>query len=158
MLQFKNISFGASSAVITSLAIIVGLAKTSSPQMNIIAALLIIALADNVSDSFGIHIHEESECDPAKEVTKTTLQNFFARLIITMVFILLIFALPLYIATLLSIVFGILIIVFLSYFIAKKQKVNPVASIFQHLIITTCVMVASFFLRELLSDLAYKFL
>ena len=88
MINFRKISFGSSSAVITSLAIIIGLSNTINPKVNVITALLIIAIADNVSDSFGIHVHQESECRKPKEVRRVTIDNFIARFLITIVFVL----------------------------------------------------------------------
>lgn len=61
-------SFGATSAIITNLGIITGLDTMTNPKLSIIGALLVIALADNLSDSFGIHIYQESEHIGKKEV------------------------------------------------------------------------------------------
>jgi hypothetical protein len=61
-------SFGATSAIITNLGIITGLDTLTHPKLSIIGALLVIALADNLSDTFGIHIYQESEYLGTKEV------------------------------------------------------------------------------------------
>jgi len=54
-------SFGSTSAIITNVALIMGLNSAKDAKLAIIGSLLVIALADNVSDSFGIHMYQESE-------------------------------------------------------------------------------------------------
>ena len=142
-MRFKNISFGATSAVITSLAIIVGLSKTSNAKISILSSLIIIAIADNVSDSFGIHVHQESQNEKASEVRKTTIINFLTRLFAVFLFILFVTFLPMVYALIFSIIFGLSVIAFLSYFIAKEQKVSPFVAMSQHLALAILVMVGS---------------
>jgi VIT1/CCC1 family predicted Fe2+/Mn2+ transporter len=156
IINFKNISFGSSSAVITSLAIIIGLSNTINAKINIITALLIIAIADNISDSFGIHVHQESECCKPNEVRKVTIDNFIARFLITMVFVLFILFISLTYSIILSIIFGLFIITILSYSIAKRQKINPYKEIFKHLALAILVMFIGLILRNILSTFAIK--
>ena len=157
MLNFRNFSFGSVSAVMTSLAMIIGLSNTPNAKASIVTALFIIAVADNISDSFGIHVHQESEATNAKEVQRITFTNFFARLLITAVFILFVTFLPMNLAIALSVLFGLAVIISISYFIAKKQKANPYKAIMQHLAIAALVMIASFSLRQLAADFVAKF-
>jgi vacuolar iron transporter family protein len=154
LIDFRNISFGSSSAVITSLAIIVGLSGTANAKLSIIAALLIIAIADNISDSFGIHIHQESEGSHPSIVRKVTLDNFIARLLITMVFVIFFLLFPLAYSMVLSIIFGLLVITILSYFIAKRQKVKPLNAIYRHLFLAIIVMFLGLVLKDILSGFA----
>lgn len=156
MIKFKEFSFGATSAIITSIAIIIGLSKTINAKINIISALLIIAIADNISDTFGLHIHQESQKDNSKEVKKITIGNFLARLIIIIVFIMFILLFSINLAIILSLLFSLGILIILSYYIAKNQKINPWKSIFHHLILAIVVVLSCFFLREIISNLTLK--
>jgi vacuolar iron transporter family protein len=153
MFTFKDVSFGATSAVMTSLAIVIGLSEALNTKMTIVTALLIIAIADNISDSFGIHMHEEAENKKHSEVNKTTMNNFLTRALITFIFIIivLLFAVPA--AIIISMIFGVLIIVVLSYYVAKQQgdKVND--AIIKHVLIAFLVMIASFLLRNFIQSL-----
>jgi hypothetical protein len=157
MQKFSNFSFGATSAVVTSLAIIVGLGGAENAKLTIISALLIIAIADNISDSFGIHIHEESKHIPAREIRRTTTNNFTTRLVITFIFILFVSAMPMGAAVASSVIFGVLVITALSYFISKDQKTSPYLAIFHHLAIALVVMAASFFMRKIITNLVMHF-
>ena len=139
-------SFGATSAIITNLGIITGLDTLTHPKLSIIGALLVIALADNLSDSFGIHIYQESEHIPKKEVWLSTLTNFFTRLFVSSTFVILIIVLPIRFAAVCSVIWGLLILTVLTYTIAKQQKISPFSAISVHLTIAFVVVVASNFL------------
>jgi VIT1/CCC1 family predicted Fe2+/Mn2+ transporter len=139
-------SFGATSAIITNLGIITGLDTLTHPKLSIIGALLVIALADNLSDSFGIHIYQESEHIAKKEVWLSTLTNFFTRLFVSSTFIILIIVLPIRLAAVCSVIWGLLILTVMTYTIAKQQKINPFSAIFVHLTIAVVVVVASNFI------------
>jgi vacuolar iron transporter family protein len=147
-MQGKYFSFGATSAVITGLAVIVGLSRTANPVIGITTALVVIAIADNISDSFGIHVHQEAQKESVKEVRKTTLANFATRIAVVSIFILLVILLPMKAAVPFSILFGIAVISTISYFIAKEQKAKPYKVVFQHLLITVLVIIGSYLLRE----------
>jgi VIT1/CCC1 family predicted Fe2+/Mn2+ transporter len=138
-------SFGATSAIITNLGIITGLNTLTHPKLSIIGALLVIALADNLSDSFGIHIYQESEHIGKKEVWLSTLTNFLTRLFVSSTFIILIIALPIRLAAVCSVIWGLFVLTFMTYTIAKQQKINPFSAIFVHLTIAVIVVVASNF-------------
>jgi VIT1/CCC1 family predicted Fe2+/Mn2+ transporter len=139
-------SFGATSAIITNLGIITGLDTLTHPKLSIIGALLVIALADNLSDSFGIHIYQESEHIGKKEVWLSTLTNFLTRLFVSSTFIIMIIVLPIRLAVVCSVVWGLLVLTVMTYTIAKQQKINPFSAIFVHLTIAVIVVVASNFI------------
>lgn len=153
----KHFSFGATSAVITGLAVIVSLSRTANPVIAITTALVVIAIADNISDSFGIHVHQESQKESVKEVRKTTFTNFATRIAVVSIFVLLVLLFPMNAAVVLSILFGAAVIFVISYFIAKEQEVKPRNIIIQHLLITALVIIGSYFLREVSAGLIAKF-
>jgi predicted neutral ceramidase superfamily lipid hydrolase len=156
-MQGKYFSFGATSAVITGLAVIIGLSRTANPVIGITTALVVIAIADNISDSFGIHIHQESQKESVKEVRKTTFTNFVTRVAVVSIFVLLVILLPMTVAVALSIFYGMAVISTISYFIAKDQKAKPHKIVFRHLLITVLVILGSYLLREASAGLIAKF-
>jgi len=135
--------FGATTAIITNLGLIVGLYFTQNAKINIIGAILVIALADNISDSLGIHIYQEAESFNIKEVWFSTFTNFMTRLLISLLFILFIMIFPLFVATVYLLILGIFLISFISYVVAAKKKINPYRSILEHIGIAAIVIVVS---------------
>ncbi len=138
-------SFGATSAIITNLALIVGLNTLAHPKPSIIGSMLVIALADNLSDSTGIHIYQESEYLSPREVWLSTLTNFATRVVVSLTFIVLVLALPIKIAVACSVPWGLSLLTIISYTIAKDRKVNPCVAMVEHIAIAIFVIIASNF-------------
>lgn len=136
-------SFGATCAIITNLALITGLDSAPNARMDIIAGLLIIALADNLSDALGIHIHQETEFARASEVWFSTFTNFSARLLISAVFIVFVAFMPLRTAVVCSVVYGFAVLTIISAIVAREKGRKIHVLIFEHVAIAVFVVVAS---------------
>jgi vacuolar iron transporter family protein len=139
----NNYLFGSSSAIITNLGLITGLYSTNNAKLNILGSILLIAIADNISDTLGIHIYQEAEGLEAKKVWFSSFTNFSSRLIVSSFFALLIILLPLQLALIYSMILGLLLISIISYFIAIHKKNNPYIAILEHIGIALLVVVLS---------------
>jgi VIT1/CCC1 family predicted Fe2+/Mn2+ transporter len=148
MPQLTKYSFGATSAIITCLAFIISLGRIANAKYPIIGSLLVIAIADNISDSLGIHIYQESDLKRSEVVRISTLLNFMTRFFVIFVFILFVLFFPLLYASILSILWGFSLLIILSYYIAKEQKVNPYKAITEHVVIAVVVVIISNYLSE----------
>jgi len=83
-----GLSFGLNSAVITTLALMIGLAYGSGSKAIAIGGVLIVAIADALSDALGIHLSEESENRHTdKEIWQATFSTFFAKFIVAVTFV-----------------------------------------------------------------------
>jgi VIT1/CCC1 family predicted Fe2+/Mn2+ transporter len=134
-------SFGATSAVTSSLALMVGLNQLGVSGIGMIGALLVIGLADNIADSLGIHVYSESK---SKNYTiLDTVTNYLTRLVITLVPILFVIFLPMTYAIIASVVVGLAILAILSYLIAKAHKLNPYRNVVEHLVVAILVLIVS---------------
>jgi VIT1/CCC1 family predicted Fe2+/Mn2+ transporter len=151
MMRYINkFSIGATAAIITSLALIFGLAHGDNTRINVIAGLLIIAIADNVADSLSIHILKESEGANRKEIYTSTLGNFFVRFFLALTFVLIIIFLSSQAALIVSAIWGLLLLCVLSYAIAKAQNINPIKETLWHLLIASMVIISSKLLGNLI--------
>src|SRR5690348_9759853 len=61
MVKPARISFGGTAAIVTSMALITGLAAANASKGSVVSALLIAAIADNLTDSLSVHVYQESE-------------------------------------------------------------------------------------------------
>jgi VIT1/CCC1 family predicted Fe2+/Mn2+ transporter len=147
-LNQTKFSFGGTSAIVTILGLIIGLDGTANPKVAIIGGILVIALADNISDSLGIHIFQESECVDKKEVWLSTFTNFFTRLFVSLSFVALIALLPLNLAVPCSVIWGMGLLAAISYTIAKGRGLNPYPAILEHFSIAIAVIIASEFVGK----------
>lgn len=141
-------SFGATSGIITSLGLIMGLYTVPNAKLSIISSLLILALADNFSDTMGIHVYQDAENYTPAEVWISTVTNFMARFLVSAFFILFFIIFPIKIAVAFSVFYGLLILAAVSYQIAINKKENPFKTILEHVSIAMIVIFASKFVGE----------
>ena len=153
MTHLTKYSFGATSAIVTSLAFIVSLSGSPAPRTPIIGSLLVLAVADNVTDSLGIHIFQESDLKSMSVVNASTLSNFATRLVLVLSFIAIVYTLPIVAAVAVSLAWGLSILVALSYLIAKEQGANTTRAILQHVAVAALVVVSSLVLRDWIATL-----
>lgn len=136
-----GISFGLTSAVITTLGLMVGLHSGTHSKMVVIGGILAIAIADAFSDALGIHIAEESENrHTTGQVWAATITTFLVKFIFALTFIVPVLLLPLSTAIIASLVWGFGILSVLSYVIAKSQGKPPWKIIGEHGLIAVVVI------------------
>jgi hypothetical protein len=80
-------SYGSTAAIVTSVGLIVGFGAASVAKAAVLSGLLIIALADNLTDALSIHIYQESEGLEGHAAFRATVTNFVARLIVALSFV-----------------------------------------------------------------------
>jgi len=145
-------SFGASTAIMTNLGLVCGLDTSANPKRAIVGSILIIAVADNISDSLGIHVFQESEHVGSREVWLSTFTNYTTRLLVSLTFLGLIVFLPLEMAVHACVVWGLSLLTLLSYLVARDRKEKPLSSIIEHLLIAGTVITASHYVGRFLAD------
>jgi VIT1/CCC1 family predicted Fe2+/Mn2+ transporter len=140
----KGFSFGLTSGIITTLGVIVGLNATTASRDVVIGGILIIALADAMSDAMGMHISEEAEhVHTEEEIWVATLSTFLAKFLVAITFIIPFLLLPCSSAIFSSIVWGLSLIVIFSIYLSIKQKVSPYKVVVEHLAIAIFVIIAT---------------
>ena len=140
-----GLSFGLTSGVITTLGLMIGLYSATQMELVVIGGVLTIAIADALSDAFGIHISEESEGHHnSKEIWEATVSTFLAKFIIGLTFIIPLLLFDLSIAVLVSITWGLLLLTIISFVIAKEQKKKPWKIIAEHLIMAVVVIITTY--------------
>ena len=136
--------FGATSGVITTLGLITGLNAGTHSMTAVLGGILVIAVADAMSDALGIHLAEESNPDATTQhIWAATISTFFNKFIFAISFAIPLLLLPLDQAVIASIIWGMVVIVILSYFLARAQSASPLAIIAEHLGIAILVVVFS---------------
>jgi len=142
-LKISRIAFGATAGVVTSMALITGLSAADAAKRTIVSALLIAAIADNLTDSLSVHIYQESERLEKREAFIGTLTNFAARFGLCISFVLLVAGFPTSVATVLALLWGITLLAALSWALARERQIAPAAEIVKHIVVATMVIAAS---------------
>lgn len=142
-----GLSFGSTSGVLTTLGLMVGLFSGTGSKLAVIGGVLTIALADSLSDAFGIHIAEESEgVHSDKEIWQSTFSTFLTKLIFALTFVVPVLLFTLKTAIVISVIWGLLILTVLSWKMARSQKRKSWQLISEHLAVATFVVMATHFL------------
>jgi len=149
----KGLGFGLTSAIITTLGLIVGLNSGTHSRTVILSSIIVIAIADAFSDSLAMHISEEAgnkKVNP-KEVWESTISTFLFKFIFAFSFIIPLLLFNLQTAIIVSIVWGLSILGIFSFYVAKEKKINPFKVIAEHLIIAVLVIVLTNFIGNWVS-------
>jgi lipid-A-disaccharide synthase-like uncharacterized protein len=136
--------FGATSGVITTIGLIVGLNSGTNSITAVLGGILIIAVADAMSDALGIHLAEEANPDTDHaHVWSATIMTFLTKFIFSISFAVPLLLLPLGPAVTASVIWGLVVIVVLSYFL---QDESPLFIIGEHVGIAVLVLVFSHYI------------
>jgi VIT1/CCC1 family predicted Fe2+/Mn2+ transporter len=149
--DLRNYIFGSSAAIITDVSLIVGLGTAQTGKGPILAGLLTIAVADNISDSLGIHLYKESEGYAERLSLLSTVLNFVSRLLISLTFVAIVLALTIPQAIVVGLVWGLLLLAVISFLISRRNRVSPVLEITKHVLIAAVAITLSRFLGHLIA-------
>jgi VIT1/CCC1 family predicted Fe2+/Mn2+ transporter len=145
----KGLSFGLTSGIITTLGLIVGLHSGTQSDIVIIGGILVIAIADAMSDALGIHVSVESENKySAKEVWESTIATFLSKFVFALTFIIPVLFLQLSAAIIICVIWGLSLIAIFSYYVAKQQNIKPYRVILEHLLIAIIVIVITHYVGD----------
>ncbi|MFZ0860713.1 MAG: hypothetical protein WAN18_08545 [Candidatus Sulfotelmatobacter sp.] len=108
-----------------------------------ISALLIAAVADNLTDSLSVHMYQESERLDQKEAFVGTVANFVTRFVVCLSFVLIVALLRGHAAVIGGIVWGMSLLAALSCFLARHRKVSATAEVAKHLAVALVIILVS---------------
>lgn len=145
----KGFGFGLTSGIITTLGLIVGLDSSTHSKIVVIGGVLIIAIADALSDALGMHVSEEYEAKhSATEIWEATIATFISKFVIALTFLIPILLFELDTAIIVSVIWGLALISIFSYFIAKQEKAKPFGVVAEHLVIAILVIIITHFVGD----------
>jgi len=145
----KGLGFGVTSGVITTLGLMIGLTYSTQLKIAVIGGVITIAIADALSDALGVHISEESEKQKSqKQVWAATFSTAFYKFIIALTFIIPILLFNLTVAISVSIVWGAILIGFVSVEIANRRGLALWRVIGEHYFIAALVIIVTYFLGK----------
>lgn len=150
----SRFNFALGSGVITILGLMVGLYSGTHLRLAIIGGVFTIAIADAFSDALGFHISRKAE--EFNSITSTwisAISSFTFKLLFISTFAIPVIFLPLNFAILVSILWGFLVIFFISYGIAIDKNKNPKKIIIEHFTIVCIVLVLTYFAGKTIAQM-----
>ncbi|MBU4421975.1 hypothetical protein L6259_03420 [Candidatus Parcubacteria bacterium] len=153
--SFKTgLGFGLTSGVITTLGLIVGLNAGTHSKTAVVAGILVIAIADALSDALGIHIAEETNKNRSKkEIWEATGSTFVFKFVTALTFVVPVLLLALSTAVIAGAAWGLFLIGIFSFYLARQQKKSPFRAILEHIFIAVLVIIATYFIGRWVGEL-----
>lgn len=145
----KGFSFGLASGIITTLGLMVGLHSSTHSSLFITGGILVIAIADALSDALGIHISEEFENKhTTKQIWESTATTFISKFVFALTFVIPILLLPLSLAIIVSVAWGLSLIVVFSLYMAKLENLKAYKVVGEHLVIAIIVIIITHYIGD----------
>lgn len=142
-----GIFFGATSGVITTIGLIVGLHAGTQSMVAVLGGILVVAVADAASDAMGIHLAQEADPDSTNDhIWAATIWTFLTKLVVALTFAIPLLWLPLQTAVMVCVSWGLLVIALLSVYLAHVQRVKALPVITEHLVIAIIVVTVSYYI------------
>ena len=149
----KGIGFGLTSGIITTLGTIIGLNSGTHSKFVVIVGVVIIAISDALSDAFGMHVAEEtSKKQTERQIWESTCSTFLSKSVFAASFIIPLIFFKLSTAIILSLIWGLILIIAVSLYISKKQKIPASKVIFKHILIAILVILITHYVGSYLSS------
>ena len=150
----KGFGFGLTSGVITTLGMMVGLSASTRSQVAVIGGIIAISIADAFSDAVGMHISEEAEeHHSTREVWEATFSTLLFKFLFALSFIVPVLVFGLSIAILVSILWGVSLVVIFSWYLGVQQGAKAYKVVLEHLTIMLLVIVITHFVGEWIATL-----
>ena len=138
----SGVYFGATSGVITTVGLIAGLYAGTESVVAVLGGILVIAVADAMSDALGMHIAQEADPESTSEhIWAATFATFFTKFVVAITFAVQVMWLPLQTAVIVSMCWGLVIIALLSFFLARGQQNAVLPVVLEHMGIAIAVIV-----------------
>jgi len=138
-----RVSFGGTAAIVTSMALITGLDAARAGRGSLIGALLIAAVADNLTDSLSVHMYQESERLEQREAFIGTVTNFATRFVLCLSFVLIVAVAGVHAAAGWGVLWGMTLLAALSYIVALHRRVSIASEIAKHVAVALMVILVS---------------
>jgi VIT1/CCC1 family predicted Fe2+/Mn2+ transporter len=146
---WEGVGFGLTSGVITTLGVIVGLDAGTHSKLAVLAGILVMAVADALSDAMGMHVSAEAEMEhTTREQWETAFFTFISKLVFTLSFIVPFILFDVQLAILISIGWGLFTTLLFSSEMAKAQGQNLVKLLIQPVTITLLVVLLTYYIGD----------
>ena len=134
-----GISFGLVSGVLTTLGLLVGLGVGTQSREVIIGGILTIAVADALSDAFGVHLSQESSGENSKkQVWESTISTLLSKFLLALTFLIPVLIFDTKTARIIDIIWGFVVITlisFLSSILNRVEKKELISAVLEHVLL-----------------------
>lgn len=142
--------------MITTLGMMVGLNASTRSRIAVIGGIIAIAIADAFSDAVGIHVAEESENRHGpKDIWEATFATFVSKFLFAFSFVVPVLVFELRMAILVSILWGLALIITFSCYMASQQGVKSYKVVLEHVAIVLLVIAITHYVGKWIGAMCY---
>ncbi len=148
-----GLTFGLTSGVITTLGLMVGLHAGTHSKAVVAGGILMIAIADAFSDALGMHVAKEAENrHSVRGIWESTATTFAAKFVVALSFLAPVLLASLETAIVVSVLWGLGLLAWLSFLMAKEQGVSPWTVVGEHVAIAVVVVSVTHYVGDWIRD------
>ena len=147
----KGFSFGLTSAVITTMGLMLGLNSATSSKLAVVGGVVSLAFADGFSDAVAVHALVEAEGKKGKQVWEAALAAFLSKFFLPLIFLIPIIFFSLDKAILVSIGLGLALTAVLGFAISKIQKEKASRVITEHVGLAIIVLIITHYVGKVVA-------
>ena len=147
----KGFSFGLTSAVITTMGLMLGLNSATSSKLAVVGGVVSLAFADGFSDAVAVHALVEAEGKKGRQVWEAALAAFVSKFFLPLVFLIPIIFFALDKAILVSIGLGLVLTAVLGYAISTIQKEKASRVITEHVGLAIIVLIITHYVGKVVA-------
>jgi vacuolar iron transporter family protein len=151
----SGFSFGTTSGIITTLGLIAGLSSGTHSELAVIGGILSLAIADGLSESMSMHVSKRFENKDPFYVREATFGTLLAKFSVTVTFAVPVLLTNLQIAVIIDIVWGLLLLIVLSYFVSEYEGREKWKDITEHILVAILVVALAYYVGEWISARFY---
>lgn len=149
----SGLSFGLASGILTTLGLLVGLSYSTQSRLAVIGGILTIAVADALSDTFGMHLSKESESkNSGFHVWESAYSTFLAKFLFALTFVVPVILLDLKTAVIVSLAWGSFLLILASVYLAKRNKDNVLLVVAEHLFLGVFIVFCSYLIGKTVNN------
>jgi VIT1/CCC1 family predicted Fe2+/Mn2+ transporter len=150
-----GIFFGATSGVITTVGLMVGLQSGTQSVTAVFGGVAVIAVSDSLSDALGIHLAQEADPESTRaHIWAATLWAFVSKFLVAISFVVPLLLLPLDQAVQAGVIWGLMVVTAMSYFLARMQHTSAWRAVGEHVSIALVVIVLSHYVGVLVHSMS----
>lgn len=147
----KGLSFGLTSAVITTMGLMLGLNSATSSKLAVVGGVVSLAFADGFSDAVAVHTLVEAEGKKGRQVWEAAFSTFLAKFFLPLIFLIPLLFFELSQAILFSIAVGLALLIGLAFMIAKIQKEKASSVITEHITLAVIVLIITHYVGKVVA-------
>ncbi len=144
-----GLTFGLTSGVITTLGLMVGLHAGTHSKAVVAGGILMIAVADAFSDALGMHVAQEAENQHSvRGIWESTATTFAAKFVVALSFLAPVILFSLETAIVASVLWGLGLLAWLSFLMAREQGAPAWKVIGEHVAIAILVVTLTHYVGD----------